>query len=255
MSYVFPNAADEARVRLEALAATFDHGTIRALDATGIAAGWRCLEVGAGGGSIARWLADRVGIGGHVLATDLDPRHIVIGDRRQLVAQRHDLLNDSLAVGAFDLVHARLVLSHLSDPGEALARLCSALREGGTLVVEDFEFQYGSDAENDSETLRAMRALVRENVDAALGATLARRCRALGLIDVHAEARVVMYRYDTPGVEVLRQSFHQLRDRLLIGGLSAQAYARDLAALDDERFETRSPLLWTVTARRPCSAP
>ena len=34
------------------------------------------LEIGAGGGSIARWLAERVGPTGSVLATDIDPRFI-----------------------------------------------------------------------------------------------------------------------------------------------------------------------------------
>ena len=34
--------------------------------------GWRCLEVGAGRGSMAVWLAERVGDHGHVVATDID---------------------------------------------------------------------------------------------------------------------------------------------------------------------------------------
>src|SRR5215470_17943338 len=34
--------------------------------------GWRCLEVGAGRGSIATWLAAQVGENGQVVATDID---------------------------------------------------------------------------------------------------------------------------------------------------------------------------------------
>ena len=34
--------------------------------------GWRCLEVGAGRGSMAVWLAEQVGPSGHVVATDID---------------------------------------------------------------------------------------------------------------------------------------------------------------------------------------
>src|SRR5439155_17835889 len=34
--------------------------------------GWRCLEVGAGRGSMAVWLAERVGASGQVVATDID---------------------------------------------------------------------------------------------------------------------------------------------------------------------------------------
>jgi 2-polyprenyl-3-methyl-5-hydroxy-6-metoxy-1,4-benzoquinol methylase len=40
--------------------------------------GWRRLEVGAGGGSIASWFAHRMGSEGHVLATDLLEDHTAI---------------------------------------------------------------------------------------------------------------------------------------------------------------------------------
>src|SRR5690348_6241466 len=70
--YLLDNAAPEAAQRFVSLAALFDPVTARNLDGTGVSEGWRCLEVGTGGGSIAGWLADRVGGSGHVLATDLD---------------------------------------------------------------------------------------------------------------------------------------------------------------------------------------
>ena len=48
-----------------------DATTTRALAALGVASGWQCIDVGAGRGSIARWLAERVGPSGHVVAADL----------------------------------------------------------------------------------------------------------------------------------------------------------------------------------------
>ena len=72
--YTLDNAWNQASARLAALEAVFDSGTIRYLDGIGVGDGWRCLEVGAGGGSIAAWLARRVGAGGCVLATDIDTR-------------------------------------------------------------------------------------------------------------------------------------------------------------------------------------
>jgi ubiquinone/menaquinone biosynthesis C-methylase UbiE len=47
--------------------------TTRRSATSGVDSGWRCLKVGAGGGSVAAWLCDRVGPSGSVLATDLDP--------------------------------------------------------------------------------------------------------------------------------------------------------------------------------------
>ncbi|MGH8922388.1 MAG: SAM-dependent methyltransferase, partial [Actinomycetes bacterium] len=76
MKYSLDNGWEHARHRLELLEQIYDAGTIRRLDSLGVGAGWRCLEVGAGGGSITRWLCDRVGPGGRVLAIDLDTRFV-----------------------------------------------------------------------------------------------------------------------------------------------------------------------------------
>jgi hypothetical protein len=59
-TYAFDNALAMQRERLDMLEALFDPGTARHLDALEVAPGWRCLEVGAGGGSIAASLCDRV---------------------------------------------------------------------------------------------------------------------------------------------------------------------------------------------------
>lgn len=66
--------ADAELARLKLLEEVSDPQTIRCLEAVGVGAGWRCLEVGAGAGSVTRWLAARVGASGNVVAADLDPR-------------------------------------------------------------------------------------------------------------------------------------------------------------------------------------
>lgn len=50
--------------RLRLLESVFDPGTIRHLEAVGTGPGWRGLEVGAGAGSMVRWLCSRVGPAG-----------------------------------------------------------------------------------------------------------------------------------------------------------------------------------------------
>ena len=74
--YLFANAAAPAAERLVSLETLYDPWTIRHLELTGVGAGWQCLEVGGGGGSIAAWLARRVGPSGRVLVTDIDPRFL-----------------------------------------------------------------------------------------------------------------------------------------------------------------------------------
>ena len=114
--YLFENAAPEAADRFSALAMLFDPVTIRHFEALGITEGWDCLELGAGGGSIARWLSKRVGSSGHVLATDLDVRWLSQQDHdANLEIRHHDLVKDPLPDRSFDLVHERLVLIHVPE--------------------------------------------------------------------------------------------------------------------------------------------
>src|SRR5918911_3842606 len=140
-TYVFDQAWQREATRLGSLQALLAPATQRHLAARGVGPGWRCLEVGAGAGSIACWLADRVGPGGHVVATDLDTRFLERHARPNLDVRRHDVVHDPLETDAYDLVHARALLEHLPERDQVLPRLIAALRPGGWLVVEDIDFE------------------------------------------------------------------------------------------------------------------
>src|SRR5215470_13250338 len=121
--YLLDNAWQQQRARLAGLEAWFDPGTIRHLESLGVAAGWSCWEVGAGGGSIAEWLARHVGPSGQVFATDLDTRFVGQLDYPNLTVRRHNILADTPPQAAFDLVHARFVIEHLDDRMGALRQM------------------------------------------------------------------------------------------------------------------------------------
>jgi SAM-dependent methyltransferase len=124
--------------RLGLLEQRFDPGTIRRLDQLGVSSGWRCLEVGAGHGSIVRWLADRVGAGGSVVAADIDPRFLT-GLPDNVEVRTFDVREDQIE-GVFDVVHCRALLMHLPDPAGAVARMVGALRPGGILLAEEGDY-------------------------------------------------------------------------------------------------------------------
>jgi SAM-dependent methyltransferase len=136
-SYVFDQAWQREHARLRALEDAFDGASTRHLADRGVGPGWRCLEVGCGAGSVARWLADRVGADGHVLATDLDPRFVEDHGRGNLEIRRHDILADPLEEGTFDLAHERALLVHVPQRQRALERMVAAVRPGGWVVAED----------------------------------------------------------------------------------------------------------------------
>ncbi|MCU1661524.1 MAG: hypothetical protein JWR58_1589 [Pseudonocardia sp.] len=138
-TYLFDNAAVEAGQRFDALAALFNPTTFRHLDELGLDRGWRCWEVGAGGPTVPNWLAGRVGPTGSVLATDINTSWVSKQLDPDVEVRLHDVMQDDAPSGQFDLVHARLVLSHLPDRREALIRMIGSLRPGGWLVIEDFD--------------------------------------------------------------------------------------------------------------------
>jgi SAM-dependent methyltransferase len=106
--------------------------------------GWRCLEVGAGRGSMAAWLAEQVGPTGQVVATDLDTRNLSRLEIANLEVVEHNILDDpldALGAGSFDLVCSRLMLFHLQDRQlGAIGQMVACLRPGGWLVDEDADW-------------------------------------------------------------------------------------------------------------------
>jgi len=134
------NTASAAQRRLEAIEELFDPGTIRHLNSIGISGGMRCLELGGGGGSIARLMAERVGPAGWVLVTDIDISTLADCDQPNVEVRLHDICTDPLDDASFDVIHARLLLEHLPSRLGVLDKLAAALRPGGWLLVEDFDF-------------------------------------------------------------------------------------------------------------------
>ena len=94
--------------------------------------GWRCLEVGAGRGSMAVWLAEQVGESGEVVATDIDLTYLKQLNVPNLEVRQHNILNDpldALGAGSFDLVCSRLLLFWLASKQEAaIQRMVECLR-------------------------------------------------------------------------------------------------------------------------------
>ena len=137
--YIYDNAWSEARQRLAALESHYDPGTIRHLERLGVREGWHCLEVGAGGGSIAEWLCGAGRVSGHVVAIDIDTRFIELLDLPNLEVRKQDIATDAVEHGSFDLVHARMLLEHVPGRDDALRNMVSALRPGGWILLEEFD--------------------------------------------------------------------------------------------------------------------
>lgn len=133
---------EDVLARLRLLEMTYDPVTIRHLETIGIINGWKCLDVGAGAGSIAQWLSTRVGPEGKTVATDVQTRFLQELAGPAIEIRQHDITADPLEKDQYDLVHCRTLLMWLREPEKAVRRMAEAVRPGGWLVLE--ESDYGS---------------------------------------------------------------------------------------------------------------
>ena len=120
--------------------------TASLLDRLGLRSGLTCLDVGCGGGDVTLEIARRVAPAGRVTGVDIDEEKMRIA-RTEAEEQGvsnvefrvSDIRKDAMTQ-SFDIVFARFLLTHLSDPTGAVATFHEHVRPGGILAVEDVDF-------------------------------------------------------------------------------------------------------------------
>ncbi|GIL25592.1 class I SAM-dependent methyltransferase [Actinocatenispora comari] len=261
--YSFDNAGPAGARQLDQLGEAFDGHTTSILTEYGVGRGWRCLDIGAGAGSIAGWLADRVGPEGHVTATDVDPRYLT--ERDNLTVLRHDVRRDPVPAGEYDLIHARMVFVHLPNRNEVLGRLVSALRPGGLIVLSDCDCRERDPVlavpdPADAKTFELFNDIIR-SVGRRNGADLGwtryayAAMRTAGL----APERTVVFGRSWPGGSAgcgLYQALaYQIEPTLRADGMTDEQLGTLHRLLDDPGFVISAWLMHTTVGRRPGGDP
>jgi SAM-dependent methyltransferase len=220
-TYTLDNAWEQARGRLDLLEQCYDGGTTRRLRALGVAPGWRCLEVGAGGGSIARFLCREVGPQGRVTAIDIDTCFVDEIDAPNLDVLRLDVTTDELPQDAFDLVHCRALLMHLPARQRVLDALVAALRPGGWLLVEEGDHYpisaLGSGLHPEVMEMVLVDGLTGAGVNWAFARHLPALLHQNGISDIGAESEVAIFEGGSPMAKLIRLTVLQARASGLTG--------------------------------------
>ena len=216
------------------------------------------MEVGAGSGSIARWMADQVGATGRVLAVDLDPRWCRRDGRAQLEVRSLDLTAEPIPPGPWDVIHERLVLQHLPERLDVLKRLVDSLAPGGVLLVEDFDTgevrtvdRAGPDHELVAHIAQAFNHLLRTRGGASdFAANALRALRGHGLEGTGASGYVAIDHGGTSWATVQAANTRQVRDGLVQQGVSPADIDRFLELLADPDTIVGSSVLISAWGRR-----
>src|SRR3954451_23386697 len=160
--------------------------------------------------------------------------------RPNLEIRVHDVLEDELTEGEFDLVHLRLLLAWLSDPQTALQRLAAALKPGGWLLAEEMDFtSVAADPRVDADARSVFTRVVaahnavlagQHTFDVHYGRRVAGDLADAGLADVACEGGVSGWGGGQPGDTVWPLTFPQLREPMLASGLVTSADIDDAIA-------------------------
>jgi SAM-dependent methyltransferase len=212
---------------------------------------------------VARWLADRVGPTGRVVATDLDPRFLADHGRDNLDVWSHDIVTGPLEPASFDLVHGRAMLEHIGERDTALRNMIEAVRPGGWIVLEDVDLAAtvaptltglgdgGEFADLYARIFAAISAAYRSiGADPVFGGRLPHTLRAAGLVDVGAQVFAPLLRGDGPNGWVYL-SLDQLGPRLVAAGLVTDTELRRSLQLLAAGATYLPPVMISAWGRRP----
>jgi SAM-dependent methyltransferase len=262
MAYRFDHEWQRERERLATIEQAYDPWSIRTIEATSPQPGWRCLEVGAGGGSIAEWLCRRVGKAGRVTATDLETKFLASIEAENLEVRTHDIVSDPLEEGCYDLVHARAVLEHLPERDDVLRRLIGAVKPGGWLTVDCGDFssvrQVGGrleDREFFEEAFEAVTGTSRGfGADLLYGGRIGDAFRAGGLEQVEVEGFITEWGLAHPIGSLYELTFQRLQQPAIeTGAITSADFDRLLEVMRSPDFRALSHIFYSARGRRPPS--
>jgi SAM-dependent methyltransferase len=231
--------------RLQMLEAHVDPLSIAAIEAAGIRRGSRCLEIGAGAGSIARWFARQTGDASLVCAIDLDTRLLTPLIDEGIAVRQHDVLVDDFPECSFDVVHARAVLEHIPARERVLDRIVDWLAPDGALVLVDCA-SYPIFSSPHEAFRNAMRAWVdvigRTGTDYDWTRTFPEPLQRHGYREVGATAIAPVLQGGTPVARFWSLTLETLRARIIEAGLVSDA------ELDEARRLLADPEFWDLGA-------
>ena len=257
-SSLFGLSPDQEYWRFRGLEAAYDEGTIEVLDQIRVMPGWRTLEVGAGGGSIAVALHSRAG---SVYALDNDTSYIEDFRSNTFKVIESDLvhaLEQQLIPDNLDLVHCRLFLDLFESPEAVVGDLSSLLRSGGWLFIEEFDdvtleecLVGGRAADLHKLVVGAKRrAWESKGFDGHIGRKLPGLFSLAGLDQIESRCSTRIRHSGTNERLGWQRSLEGMYRELLQSGLKQSDYAEYAALLESKGFQYFAPLMVRVTGRK-----
>jgi len=232
----------------------YDPGTTAILENLPLHRGWTCLELGAGAGSLARWLAARVAPG-RVLAVDIDTAYLTAEGAPNLTVEQAVITSACFDDGAFDLIVARAVFGHLREPEATLRRAMNWLTPGGFMLVEDTYYLPSEHAPTEAGRILIdgyLRLLVQQGADLAWGRNVPAALARVGLTDIDSSVTPAGPGQSAADDELIGLRLRQEGYRLVEKGVvRADQLAAFLDGLGTPEGRDMTALMVSAWGRRP----
>lgn len=257
------------RLRIQAEALAFEAGVL--LDRIGVGDGWRCLDLGCGAGGIIDLLSRRVGPRGQVIGLDPDPVSLAAArawaadqELRRVLLVQGDAFAPPVRDEAFDLVHARYVMTTIGRHREVLEAALRLVRPGGWLAVEEADAAglacYPEHPAWDRLRTILLTAFARAGGDVFAGRQAYRLLREAGLEQVGFRPCQAGARSADPLADFLPATVLSTKPVILREGLATEAEIDDLVArcrrhLADPTTVHTSVIVIQAWGRKPRGTP
>ena len=253
---------DDASRRAEAMYLTPDMAGVRCrtIEALGLAAGARVLDLGSGPGLFAEEMAQMVGPTGCVRGVDLSESMVAISrarcaDSPQVDFQIGDAVSLPFGDGDFDACVSVQTLEFVGDVDAALSELYRVLKPGGRLVIVDTDWGATAWSCEDAALCERVMDGWREGfAHPKLPRSLKPRLEAAGFHSLSVGAIPILNTaYGDAGCSfhLIRQILGVVPGRTGITREEADAWARDLRAQDVRGAYFFAQTRYLFTADKP----
>jgi 2-polyprenyl-3-methyl-5-hydroxy-6-metoxy-1,4-benzoquinol methylase len=232
--------ADRLRLMSDLLDPSSEFHLLRA----GVGIGWRCLEIGAGNGSLSQWLAQRVGPTGHVIASDIrtDLMEGIAGGN--LEVRKFDVVHDEPSDAPYDLIAIRALLHHLPERRAVVSKVVRWLKPGGQLFIHEPDFYPTWTVEPPSQKHfweQFVRWAAAHQIDYYVGRKIPAWLQAEGMLNINSEGHAILYNGGSKFAEWWDYGIREVAGKLQTEGGISQA------TLDEFFTFYRDPTYWTTT--------
>jgi 2-polyprenyl-3-methyl-5-hydroxy-6-metoxy-1,4-benzoquinol methylase len=242
--YVWRHDLKGEAERLRLMSDLLDPSSTFHLQRIGVGTAWRCLEIGAGNGSLSQWLAQRVGPAGHVIASDIrtDLMEGIAGGN--LEVRRFDVVHDEPSDAPYDLIAIRALLHHLPERRAVVSKIAHWLKPGGHLFIQEPDFYPTWTVEPPSQKRfweQFLRWAVAHQIDYYVGRKIPEWLQAEGLLNICSEGHAILYSGGSKFAQWWDDGIREIADKLQSeGGISP-------ATLEEFFTLYRDPAYWTTT--------